>query len=200
MLLATIEEVFMSRTCLKTLAAGAASVTMALASAGQAAAQTVPSHNGVRGIPLDNGAACGLQYYGFYRSGPLLAKAGPGQHGRYRLVIQRRGAGNDVLADLEGRFDSRGRAEAVLAESQLQRHFLAMHRGPALGGGQIDTRRIVARLDVIDMRGRLTCSTDQVDAISIGAMAPTYGGRGPSPAPVPNAGPAGFRPAPADRF
>lgn len=182
----------MPRTSSRSIAAAALAAMLSLP--GLAQAQTVPVVDGVRGVPLAAGEACGLQFYRAYRSGPLLAKVEGGHQGHYTLTLWRRGPGNAVLAELAGDYDSRGRREAVLAESQLERHFIQMRApGPQMGTPQVDPSRIAAQLDVYDARGRRICTSRQVDAIGIGALRPAPSARPGQSAPAPVRQPAARR-------
>lgn len=182
----------MPRTSYRSIATAALAALLSLP--GLASAQTVPAVDGVRGVPLAAGEVCGMQFYRAYRSGPLLAKVEGGHQGHYTLTLWRRGPGNAVLAELAGDYDSRGRREAVLAESQLERHFIQMRApGPQMGATQVDPSRIAAQLDVYDARGRRICTSRQVDAIGIGSLRPAPMARPGQTAPAPVRQPAARR-------
>lgn len=119
----------------------------------------------IYGAPLRAGQDCALQYGDRTLSGELLIKAGAGQSGSYRLTLRRFNESNDVLINMSGRFEGSSTEETLIGRAYLtSRNLMEARRDEVVVQGR-DVYLINGSLEVFDDRGRLTCSTPQVDVI-----------------------------------
>lgn len=125
----------------------------------------------ITGVPLRDGADCGMQYYDRSMTGAMFIKAGPGQSGSYRLTVRRGNDSNDVLLRMAGDFTGHRDRETLIARAYLMSRtaahpsdFIEMHRAQTVRQGR-EIYRLNGVLQIFDRYGNLTCRTNQVELV-----------------------------------
>lgn len=141
--------------------------TLALSAVLLAGASSAALANGRSGIDLQPGLDCGIQVYLTNSSGVVMPKADSRLSGSYRFHLYQAIPTSDLDIRLDGRFSASANGrDTLLARNAFMLGYVVpngRHGMPELRDAELGQDAMLrGSLQVYDMSGRLTCSTETV--------------------------------------